>query len=436
MEPQVRYAKTSDGVNIAYHTMGSGPPFVWLSAPQSHLLAERRVQGMRDALDGTARIFTLVRLDPRGFGLSDREISDFSLDSMARDVEAVLEKERLGPVILFGLAMAAFTAIRYASWHPENVSHLILMGRIDSSGRRLANPIMDSLSQLAQLDWDLASDTIIRSFYGPQGSANSELAALLRASVNPPQLQAIANQMYEADVSELLRALRMPSLVIQDLSDRHGNGPAARSVAALIPDGRFVEIDTGLGAVPAIARFLASTGALPPTPSPEVPLPTGTAIILFADIVDSTALTERMGDAAFREKARGLDAAMLAAIRESGGTAVEGKTLGDGVLAVFTSAKQAITCAQACHAVASAAGLALHAGIHAGDVIREADNVYGGAVNIAARIAAASVAGETLVSATVRELARTSAGVVFEDRGEQALKGIEDPVRVWAVRQA
>ena len=103
------------------------------------------------------------------------------------------------------------------------------------------------------------------------------------------------------------------------------------------------------------------------------------------------------------------------------------------MLAVFTSAKQAITCAQACHDAATAAGLALHAGIHAGDVIRESDNVYGGAVNIAARVAAASAAGETLVSATVRDLARTSAGVSFEDRGEQALKGIDDRVRVFAV---
>ena len=155
-------------------------------------------------------------------------------------------------------------------------------------------------------------------------------------------------------------------------------------------------------------------------------IPSGTAIILFADIVDSTALTERLGDTAFRDKARGLDEAMRAAIRENGGTPVEGKTLGDGVLAVFTSAKQAIACAQACHDAAGAAGLSLHAGIHAGDVIREADNVYGGAVNIAARVAAASAAGETLVSGTVRDLARTSAGVTFEDRGEQELKGIDD----------
>ena len=79
--------------------------------------------------------------------------------------------------------------------------------------------------------------------------------------------------------------------------------------------------------------------------------------------------------------------------------------------------------------------LLLHVGIHAGDVIREEGNVYGGAVNIASRVAGEAAAGETLVSGTVRDLARTSAGVSFEDRGEHTLKGIDDPVRVWAVRQ-
>ena len=83
-------------------------------------------------------------------------------------------------------------------------------------------------------------------------------------------------------------------------------------------------------------------------------------------------------------------------------------------------------------------GLPLHVGIHAGDVIREdapdgRANVFGGAVNVAARISDASEAGETLVSTTVRELARTSAGVEFEDRGERHLKGVSEPVRVWAV---
>jgi len=158
-------------------------------------------------------------------------------------------------------------------------------------------------------------------------------------------------------------------------------------------------------------------------------------LILFADIVDSTALTERLGDAAFREKAHELDTVLRAIIRESVGQPVEGKLLGDAVLAVFTSARQAIEAALACGKAGDANGLPLHLGIHAGDVISEGKNVYGGAVNIAARIAAISAPGELLVSDTVRALARTSAGVEFEDRGEQALKGIDDPVRVFAVRR-
>ena len=113
----------------------------------------------------------------------------------------------------------------------------------------------------------------------------------------------------------------------------------------------------------------------------------------------------------------------------------EGKLLGDGVLAVFTSARQAIEAALACGAAGGDAGLPLHLGLHAGDVIREENNVYGGAVNIASRISGLSAPGEVLVSDIVRGLARTSAVVSFEDRGEQALKGVGEPVRVWAVKE-
>jgi adenylate cyclase len=112
-----------------------------------------------------------------------------------------------------------------------------------------------------------------------------------------------------------------------------------------------------------------------------------------------------------------------------------GKLVGDGVLAVFRSARQAIEAALRCGRAGESVGLPLHLGVHAGDVIREENNVYGGAVNIAARISGLSAPGETLVSGTVRDLARTSAGVTFEDRGEQALKGVGEPVRVWAVQE-
>jgi class 3 adenylate cyclase len=167
--------------------------------------------------------------------------------------------------------------------------------------------------------------------------------------------------------------------------------------------------------------------------SPTAPqAPAGTAIVLFTDIAESTALTERMGDAAFRAAARTIDEGVREAIQRCGGSPVDGKVLGDGVMGVFSSATQAIDAARQCLALGEE--LPMHIGLHAGDVIREADNVYGGAVNIASRICGLCEPGEILVSATIRELARTSAGVTFEDRGKHMLKGIDDPLRIFAVR--
>jgi len=159
---------------------------------------------------------------------------------------------------------------------------------------------------------------------------------------------------------------------------------------------------------------------------------------LTADIADSTGLTERLGDTTFGDKARELDTSLRSLIRETSGKPIDGKLLGDGVLAVFASASAAIDCALRCGAAGDGAGLPLHLSIHAGDIIRESDpdgrsNVYGGAVNIASRISGLSAPGEVLVSDTVRSLARTSAGVDFEDRGEHALKGVADPQRLFAV---
>jgi class 3 adenylate cyclase len=225
---------------------------------------------------------------------------------------------------------------------------------------------------------------------------------------------------------------------------------AARYMASRIPGARLVTLEGdssqfgGPGQSPArrwrsdletilstVDSFLSEetrdAESAPPT------LPSGTAVILFADIAGSTALTERLGDAVFRDKARDLDDSLRAIIREHVGTPIEGKLLGDGVLAVFTSARQAIEAALSCGQAGDDAGLPIHVGLHAGDVIREENNVYGGAVNIASRISGLSAPGEVLVSETVRSLARTSAGVRFEDRGEQALKGVGEPLRLWAV---
>ena len=180
------------------------------------------------------------------------------------------------------------------------------------------------------------------------------------------------------------------------------------------------------------AELLTSLSGEAVTAAPAVGAET--AVILFTDIVDSTALTERLGDAAYVTKAREFERAVRQAVRESSGEDIEGVTLGDGVVAVFSSGTHAIQCAIRAHECARATGFRLHIGIHAGDVLRIGSAVHGGAVNIAARVCDAAPPGETLVSDTVRSLARSSTSVQFVDRGLHQFKGVSDPHHVFAVQ--
>jgi class 3 adenylate cyclase/DNA-binding CsgD family transcriptional regulator len=250
--------------------------------------------------------------------------------------------------------------------------------------------------------------------------------------------ESIWREMAKWDVSALLPKVATPTLLLYAQRNPVLGPEHAREVASVMPDARVIVFEAGAGWDRLLAEISSFLGTSPTTAGAQslTPVPQGTAIILFADIADSTALTEGFGDAAFRAKARALDRALRSVIRGHAGTPIEGKLLGDGVLAVFTSARQAIEAALACAAAGSNAALPLHLGLHAGDVIREDNNVYGGAVNIASRISGLSGPGEVLVSDIVRGLARTSAGVRFEDRGEQLLKGVSDAVRVWAVQPA
>jgi class 3 adenylate cyclase len=264
-------------------------------------------------------------------------------------------------------------------------------------------------------------------------------AAFIRECATPEVQGAALRAADGFDVTGLLPQLGTLTLVLHRRNHPYLDVGVARGLASQIPDARLALLE-GTSPMPflgdtdavlnAIDEFLGEGEEV----TAPAKLPEGMAVLLFADIAESTALTEKLGDSAFRAKARELDTSLRSVIRESGGTAVEGKVLGDGVLAVFTSARQAIDCALRCEAASQPLGLQLHLGIHAGDVIREGNNVYGGAVNIAARIAAASEPGEVLVSDTVRGLARTSAGVSFDDRGEHELKGVGEPQRLFAIR--
>jgi adenylate cyclase len=120
------------------------------------------------------------------------------------------------------------------------------------------------------------------------------------------------------------------------------------------------------------------------------------------------------------------------------------KTTGDGVLVEFASVVDAVRCAVEVQqamaerntGVAADNRIELRIGINLGDVIVEGDDLYGDGVNIAARVEALADAGGVLVSNTVHDQVRDRLPFVFEDLGEQQVKNIARPVRVYRVRDA
>src|SRR3989337_1385650 len=96
MEPRIQYAKTSDGVSIAFWTLGEGPARVHMpSSPISHLQAVWRIPGWRRWYERWAQTGMVVRYDARGSGLSQRQVTDLSLDSLVLDLEAVVDRLKL-----------------------------------------------------------------------------------------------------------------------------------------------------------------------------------------------------------------------------------------------------------------------------------------------------------------------------------------------------
>ncbi|MEX1104340.1 MAG: adenylate/guanylate cyclase domain-containing protein, partial [Dehalococcoidia bacterium] len=377
----------------------------------------------------------LVRYDPRGYGLSDRE-ADMGDKAPLWDLEAVVGSLGLDVLDLFGATAGGVTAVRYAAANPALVSRLIIMDSFARGADLVANPKAQALNDVLARDWEMYTQTVGGENFGWGSEAAARFAAMVKASVSQRTLLTLHKRRGDVDLTDLLPTIQAPTLVLRHSDLENLTLEMARELAAGIPRARLVMLDGKFGDLSdkmpdAINDFLDEDA----TSSAALPSPEGMTAILFLDIADSTALTTKLGDSAYREKERELDGSLRAAITEAGGTPVEGKVLGDGVMAVFTSARRAIEAAQRCRDLGNEAGLPLHLGIHAGDVVREGNNVHGGAVQVASRVQGAARPGEILVSATVRDLARTSGGVSFEDRGDHDLKGIAEPVRVFAVQE-
>jgi len=127
MELQTRYVTSADGTRIAMQTLGRGRPLVlvheiWLASVESYW----QVPEVRESFERLAKRRTFVSFDHRGIGLSEREVSDLSLDARVSDLAVVVDHFGVEEIDLLGRISGGPVAIAYAARNPSRVRRLIL----------------------------------------------------------------------------------------------------------------------------------------------------------------------------------------------------------------------------------------------------------------------------------------------------------------------
>lgn len=274
VEPHTQYARTSDGVDIAYSSIGAGEPLVVLPwGSLSHLARQWRYDEQRawgEALASTRRV---IRLDHRGTGLSDRD-ADLSLERAALDVDAVVRKEGLRRFALLGQLHTAASAILYATQHPEAVSHLILWSPFASYREFIeTSPPLQAARAAAAKDWHTYTELIAQQVTAWSDMEQARrFAAYLRASATADQYVGSIDRFQGFDLTSKLGSLTMPVLVLHRRDAVFPAIDVVRKLAAATPAARLVMLD-GSAAVPflgdtddvlsAIGDFLAEPNERP-----------------------------------------------------------------------------------------------------------------------------------------------------------------------------
>ena len=236
----VRYAKTSDGYNIAYRVTGTGTPLVFIP----HQLSDIQMiwQFVPDWMQGLADRFRLIQFDCRGEGLSTRNLpSDLKSSDFDKDLEAVVDDLGLDRFLIWGWAARSHIAIRYAFSHPERVQGLIL----DLPAVRNAVWPQALFSALPREDWE----TFLRVM-GGGGSESLEVVRqrvqMYRNAMSPEDWDAQAQAHRPSNVEKELEGLRIPALVLHPRDFLRIPASESMNVAALIPNARFLMIDGAL----------------------------------------------------------------------------------------------------------------------------------------------------------------------------------------------
>jgi pimeloyl-ACP methyl ester carboxylesterase len=240
--PPVQYVTTTDGFRIAYAVSGSGTPVFFLPGTAfSHVLLAWEYPRLRDWLQGLSQRFQLIQMDPRGFGMSSREVREnLTRQDYQKDVDAVVSRLKLGRFIVVAASSGDDVAVDYSLQHPEHVIALVL-------GTWAVRWSTAMFTLLPDQDWDSFLYSVT-----PRDRSREErerIVALRRQAYDQQNYLLQSRVMmygqpdaYATKTESLLQELRVPTLVLH--SRDHALFPVEQGMKrAQLSGGRLVLID-------------------------------------------------------------------------------------------------------------------------------------------------------------------------------------------------
>ena len=445
--PDTRYAKTADGVHIAYQVVGHGPldlVFVppWVSDVEIQWEEPRFARFLRSL----ASFSRLITFDKRGTGLSDRVPDDRLPDMETRmdDVRAVLDQVGSERAALFGALDGGYMSMAFAATYPERTLALILLGAAAKTRRSSDYPWgvpedwIDQDMTKMEAGWGLEYARQIVQELDPSVGADERFiewyARYLRRGASPGGALALTRMWNETDMRAVLPAIHVPTLIIgRPDAGLFQRAQESRYLVDQIPGAQLVKVsgtdfnfwtNGAEDVLDAVQRFLANVRR------EEADFERVLATVMFTDIVGSTQKLAELGDGGWRallDRHHALVRSLLARYRGH-----EVDVAGDGFLATFDGPARAVRCARAIADAVSPLNIQIRAGVHTGEIELVGEDVRGIAVHIGARVGALAGPSEVLVSSTVKDLVAGS-GLAFEDAGEHDLKGVPDPWHLYRV---
>jgi class 3 adenylate cyclase/pimeloyl-ACP methyl ester carboxylesterase len=271
LHQRVQFATAPDGVQIAWASIGAGPPVLKAPNWMNHLEYEWRNPVWGPAFAELTRHWRLVRFDQRGNGLSDWDVKEISEDAMISDIATVADTARLEKFALLGISQGCAFSIRYAVEHPQRVTCLVLLGgylrgrlkRRDSDQKKL----YEALTMMIRDGWG-SPNPVFRHFFTSSfiPDAPPEVAAgfdeLQRIATSPENALRLWEMNAQIEVTELAKQVRVPTLVLHCTGDRVAPLEEGRHMAKIIPGASFIELPgnahalLALAATPAFDLFL------------------------------------------------------------------------------------------------------------------------------------------------------------------------------------